>query len=80
MAAEKAANPSRKADPAKEEEPNDMLSISVLMVLYTLQGIPMGLSSSVPFLLQGKVRIELCELIQLHESNRSATQSKLRSV
>ncbi|CAK4087802.1 unnamed protein product [Aphanomyces euteiches] len=55
MAAEKAANPSTKTEPAKEDEPNNMLSIAVLMVLYTLQGIPMGLSSSVPFLLQGKV-------------------------
>ncbi|CAK4066416.1 unnamed protein product [Aphanomyces euteiches] len=57
MAAEKAANPSTKTEPAKEDEPNNMLSIAVLMVLYTLQGIPMGLSSSVPFLLQGKVRL-----------------------
>ncbi|RHZ13520.1 hypothetical protein DYB37_009725 [Aphanomyces astaci] len=37
------------------DEASDVGSIAVLMVLYTLQGIPMGLSSSVPFLLQGKV-------------------------
>ncbi|KAF0698271.1 Aste57867_11102 [Aphanomyces stellatus] len=38
-----------------EDDTSDLWSIAILMVLYTLQGIPMGLSSSVPFLLQGKV-------------------------
>jgi PAT family acetyl-CoA transporter-like MFS transporter 1 len=31
--------------------PGDAGSIALLLVLYTLQGIPMGLSASVPFLL-----------------------------
>lgn len=34
----------------------DLSSIILLLVLYTLQGIPMGLSGSIPFLLLEKVR------------------------
>jgi len=34
---------------------NDRGSIALLLVLYTLQGIPMGLSGSIPFLLTDKV-------------------------
>lgn len=30
---------------------SDNISIAVLLVLYTLQGIPMGLSASIPLLL-----------------------------
>lgn len=33
----------------------DLPSIMLLLVLYTLQGIPMGLSGSIPFLLLEKV-------------------------
>lgn len=33
----------------------DLPSIVLLLVLYTLQGIPMGLSGSIPFLLVDKV-------------------------
>lgn len=33
----------------------DLSSIVLLLVLYTLQGIPMGLSGSIPFLLLEKV-------------------------
>lgn len=33
----------------------DVSSIVLLLVLYTLQGIPMGLSGSIPFLLLEKV-------------------------
>lgn len=33
----------------------DLSSIILLLVLYTLQGIPMGLSGSIPFLLLDKV-------------------------
>lgn len=33
----------------------DLPNISLLLLLYTLQGIPMGLSSSIPFLLAEKV-------------------------
>ena len=28
----------------------------LLLLLYTLQGVPMGLASAVPFLMQNKVR------------------------
>ncbi|CCI49234.1 hypothetical protein ABG067_000630 [Albugo candida] len=34
---------------------SDWSSMALLLLLYTLQGIPMGLSSSIPFLLQEKV-------------------------
>ena len=34
----------------------DLPSIVLLLILYTLQGIPMGLSGSIPFLLLEKVR------------------------
>ncbi|CAM9245880.1 unnamed protein product, partial [Phaeothamnion confervicola] len=33
----------------------DLPSIGLLLVLYTLQGVPMGLSGSIPFLLHGRV-------------------------
>ncbi|KAI9911069.1 hypothetical protein PsorP6_008839 [Peronosclerospora sorghi] len=38
-----------------ESEASDWPSIFLLLLLYTLQGIPMGLSSSIPFILQEKV-------------------------
>lgn len=38
-----------------KDEPSDWPSILLLLLLYTLQGIPMGLSSSIPFILQEKV-------------------------
>lgn len=38
----------------------DLPSICLLLLLYTLQGIPLGLSGSVPFLLAGKVLYNLC--------------------
>lgn len=34
---------------------DDLPSITLLLLLYTLQGIPMGLSGSIPFLLLDKV-------------------------
>lgn len=36
----------------------DLPSIVLLLILYTLQGIPMGLSGSIPFLLLEKVIIQ----------------------
>ena len=36
----------------KEHRLQDVWGILLLLVLYTLQGIPMGLGGSVPFLLQ----------------------------
>ena len=43
----------------KESEPpppSDKFNYALLVVLYTLQGIPMGLSASIPFLLQEKIQ------------------------
>jgi MFS transporter, PAT family, solute carrier family 33 (acetyl-CoA transportor), member 1 len=41
--------------PEPEPNPwNDVWGISLLLLLYTLQGIPMGLASAVPVLLQGQ--------------------------
>ncbi|MGK3749276.1 MAG: PAT family acetyl-CoA transporter-like MFS transporter 1 [Bacillariaceae sp.] len=39
-----------------EKEPSDKFNYALLVVLYTLQGIPMGLSASIPFLLQEKIQ------------------------
>mmetsp|Transcript_8948 Transcript_8948/g.21856 ORF Transcript_8948/g.21856 Transcript_8948/m.21856 type:complete len:659 (+) Transcript_8948:107-2083(+) len=36
--------------------PSDKFNYALLIVLYTLQGIPMGLSASIPFLLQEKIQ------------------------
>ncbi|EQC41516.1 hypothetical protein SDRG_01481 [Saprolegnia diclina VS20] len=60
----KAAPPTKTAPPPpttdtaahnEDASHSDLWSILILLVLYTLQGIPMGLSSSIPFLLQEKV-------------------------
>jgi len=41
----------------EEEEHNDIRNYALLIALYTLQGIPMGLSASIPFLIQQKVKL-----------------------
>ncbi len=38
-------------------EHDDTLNYALLIALYTLQGIPMGLSASIPFLIQQKVKV-----------------------
>lgn len=38
-------------------EQNDSWNYALLIALYTLQGIPMGLSASIPFLIQQKLKI-----------------------
>jgi MFS transporter, PAT family, solute carrier family 33 (acetyl-CoA transportor), member 1 len=38
------------------DEHSDRFNYALLIVLYTLQGIPMGLSASIPFLLQEKIQ------------------------
>ena len=48
----------KSADPmvsAPPKAPSDAASLALLLLLYTLQGIPMGLSGSIPFLLQSKI-------------------------
>jgi len=40
----------------EDDGASDWSSMLLLLLLYTLQGIPMGLSSSIPFILQEKVR------------------------
>lgn len=40
-----------------QPEANDALNYALLIVLYTLQGIPMGLSASIPFLIQQKLKL-----------------------
>jgi MFS transporter, PAT family, solute carrier family 33 (acetyl-CoA transportor), member 1 len=39
-----------------EQDHKDVLNYVLLVALYTLQGIPMGLSASIPFLIQQKIR------------------------
>ncbi len=38
------------------EHHNDFFNYALLIALYTLQGIPMGLSASIPFLIQQKIK------------------------
>jgi len=42
--------------PADGDDHGDFFNYILLILLYTLQGIPMGLSGSIPFLIQQKVR------------------------
>ena len=49
------ASISEKTGSNEQEEGSDVSSILLLLLLYTLQGIPMGLASSIPFILQAKV-------------------------
>lgn len=39
------------------EEPSDFFNYALLICLYTIQGIPMGLSASIPFLIQQKIQL-----------------------
>ena len=39
------------------DDPNDFFNYALLICLYTIQGIPMGLSASIPFLIQQKITI-----------------------
>ena len=39
------------------EDHDDRFNYALLLALYTLQGIPMGLSASIPFLIQQKVQM-----------------------
>jgi Acetyl-coenzyme A transporter 1 len=41
----------------EEDDHKDGFNYALLIALYTLQGIPMGLSASIPFLIQQKVRL-----------------------
>ena len=43
-------------DASQPDEHNDAFNYALLIALYTLQGIPMGLSASIPFLIQQKVK------------------------
>ena len=40
----------------KSKEPDDLPNYILLVALYTLQGIPMGLTASIPFLIQQKIK------------------------
>ncbi|KAJ0405815.1 hypothetical protein ATCC90586_008469 [Pythium insidiosum] len=56
-AAEETATPAASPDEQEDAElaAHDWSSLLLLLLLYTLQGIPMGLSASIPFILQEKV-------------------------
>ena len=45
----------RVPEPADDDH-DDRWNYAILLALYTLQGIPMGLSASIPFLIQQKVK------------------------
>ena len=42
--------------PSEDNDHDDRFNYALLLALYTLQGIPMGLSASIPFLIQQKVQ------------------------
>jgi len=42
--------------PADDQKHGDALNYALLIILYTIQGIPMGLSASIPFLIQQKAK------------------------
>jgi PAT family acetyl-CoA transporter-like MFS transporter 1 len=42
---------------SSDDEHNDRYNYAILIALYTLQGIPMGLSASIPFLIQQKLKV-----------------------
>jgi MFS transporter, PAT family, solute carrier family 33 (acetyl-CoA transportor), member 1 len=67
----------------KEEENlehRDGLNYVLLIALYTLQGIPMGLSASIPFLIQQKMRLLASSTAQqLAESVLSQSNSSVQS-
>ena len=48
-------DPSMGVEGSQEIHQNDRWNYALLILLYTLQGIPMGLSASIPFLLQEKI-------------------------
>ena len=43
--------------PVDADAQDDTMNYALLIALYTLQGIPMGLSASIPFLIQQKVKV-----------------------
>jgi MFS transporter, PAT family, solute carrier family 33 (acetyl-CoA transportor), member 1 len=49
--------PQSEAESALDDDHNDGFNYALLIALYTLQGIPMGLSASIPFLIQQKIRL-----------------------
>lgn len=51
---EDAGGPPAALPPAPDHD--DRLNYALLLALYTLQGIPMGLSASIPFLIQQRVQ------------------------
>ena len=48
-------SPSHAGSAPAKPKPNDTGSIALLLLLYTLQGVPMGLSGSMPLVLQARV-------------------------
>jgi PAT family acetyl-CoA transporter-like MFS transporter 1 len=50
---------------------DDRFNYALLLALYTLQGIPMGLSASIPFLIQQKVQM-LASSVHHHASSATA--------
>jgi Acetyl-coenzyme A transporter 1 len=70
------------ADVEDEQEHKDKLNYVLLIALYTLQGIPMGLSASIPFLIQQKIRLlasstaqQLAESVVSNVSHAAASAS-----
>ena len=61
-----------------DAERKDRFSYAILIALYTLQGIPIGLSASIPFLIQQKVKL-LTAAVPLAEGMAEATTHAISS-
>jgi len=64
----------RTSDPHQDplHDDNDAFNYALLIALYTLQGIPMGLSASIPFIIQQKIKV-MSEAAILSVSSSTAT-------
>lgn len=61
----KATREESPSSPWSRKDPSDAGSIALLMVLYTLQGVPMGLSGAIPLLVAGRANYKAQALFSL---------------
>jgi PAT family acetyl-CoA transporter-like MFS transporter 1 len=62
-----------------DPEQNDFFNYALLICLYTIQGIPMGLSASIPFLIQQKIQL-LTSTAALAAASTASTASSASAV
>ena len=69
------SNNNNAIDQDADDDHKDGFSYAILIALYTLQGIPMGLSASIPFLIQQKIRLAASSSSSLAASSHIALQA-----